>query len=287
MNVLRLKAVDYLDPETEAHYAFFRAPQEITTVPHCHDHYELFLVTNGRIKHIVNQTTQQLEAGALTFIRPDDTHYFRQDRNNDCQLINLSFANETLQDLLNYLGDGFQYSHFLTAPLPPTVMLPLPIKNQVQDKLENLNRIPLHHKQKTRTALRILLFELITHYLSPERPFPIEDSPEWFNKLCRDLQKPEHFSGGIEAAHRLADVTPEHLARTFKKYTHKTPTQYINEQRLNYAANLLLHTDNAILEIALDVGFDSLSHFYHLFKDKFAISPAQFRKLNQRSLIPR
>jgi AraC family cel operon transcriptional repressor len=286
MSVLRLKAVDYLDPVTEAHYAFFRAPQEITTVPHCHDFYELFLVVNGRIQHVVNQKKQQLAAGALTFIRPNDIHHFCRVSNNDCQLINLSFAQNTMEDLLNYLGAGFQ-TKLLTAPLPPTMTLPLPIKNQVQEKLEDLKRIPLHDKQKARTALRILLFDLLTHYLTSERPQPIEGSPEWFNKLCRELQKPEHFVGGVETAYLLAEVTPEHMARTFQKYTNKTLTQYINEQRLNYAANLLLHTDRTILEIALDVGFDSLSHFYHLFKDRFGGSPAQFRKANQRSLIPR
>lgn len=287
MSVLRLKAVDYLDPVTEAHYAFFRAAEEITTVPHCHDFYEMFLVVNGRIRHIVNEVTQQLTAGALTLIRPDDIHHFCQDRNSECQLINLSFAQKTMNDLLNYLGGGFQNSQFLTAPLPFTVTLPLAIKKQVQENLENLNRIPHQHKQETRTALRILLFELFIHYFTPERPFPIEGSPEWFNKLCRELQKLENFAGGVETAYRLADVTPEHMARTFKKYTNKTLTQFINEHRLNYAANLLLHTDRPILEIALDVGFDSLSHFYHLFKEHFDVSPAQFRKMNQRRLIPR
>ena len=286
MSVLRLKAIDYLDPETEAHYVFFHAPQEITTVSHCHDFYELFLVVNGRIQHCVNQTTQHLTAGALTFIRPNDVHHFRQERNNDCQLINLAFAPKTIQDLFNYLGNGFRHVQFLTASLPPTITLTLPVKNQVQGKLENLKRIPLHQKQKSRTALRILLFELLMHYFAPERPLSTNDAPEWFNKLCHDLQKPEHFVNGIETAHILANVTPEHLARTFKKYANKTPTQFINEQRLNYAANLLLHTDRPILEITLEVGFNSLSHFYHLFKEQFMISPAQFRKKNQRSLIP-
>lgn len=286
MDVLRLKAADYLDPETEAHYAFLHAFQEISTVPHCHDYYEIFLVVNGRLHHIINHTTNLLSEGALTFIRPDDIHYFQQFEGHECQLINLAFAEETMKDFLSYLGEGYEHSTLLDSPLPPSINLPLANKNQIQAKMEALKSIPVHQKNKARSHMRILIFELLTHYFYQEQIQNIEGAPIWFNQLCRDLQKPENFAGGVDSAYALVEISPEHMARTFKKFTHKTPTQYINELRLNYSVNLLLYTDFTILEIALEVGFDSLSHFYHLFKAQFGHAPAQYRKRNQRNLIP-
>lgn len=286
MEVLRLKATDYLDPETEAHYAFLHAFQEISTTPHCHDFYEIFLVVNGRVQHIVNDTIQYLDAGDLTFIRPDDVHYYRQDGSSECQLINLSFAQETMQGFLSYVGEGFHSTYLLTNAIPPSVALTPAHKDQVQARLEHLREIPIHKKQKARTNLRILLLDLFTQYFIQEQIYSIDGAPEWFNKLVRDLQEPQNFIGGIEAAYALADVSPEHMARTFKKFTQQTPTQFINELRLNYSVNLLLYTDRPILDIALETGFDSLSHFYHLFKEQFGYAPAQFRKMNQRNLIP-
>ena len=284
---MTLTLSNYLDPETEAHYAFYHAFQEISTIPHCHDFYELFLVVNGRIQHIINNTTQKLTAGTLIFIRPDDVHYYRQDKNNDCQLINLSFAEKTMQDFLDYVGKGFEHTQFLDSLLPLSLILTMGQKKQVQLKLENLKQIPFNDKLKSRTNLRILLFELFTQYFLQEKSSLFEGAPAWFNKLCRQLQEPKNMMGGIETAHDLVNVTPEHMARMFKKYTDKTPTQYINNLRLNYSLNLLLYTDLSILEIALEISFDSLSHYYHLFKKQYGHPPAKVRKINQRSLIPK
>ena len=177
MDALRLKATDYLDPETEAHYAFYHAFQEISTIPHCHDFYELFLVVNGRIQHIINNTTQKLSAGTLIFIRPDDVHYYRQDRNNDCQLINLSFAKTTMNDFLSYVGEGFHHTQLLTSPLPPSLSLTLGQKEQIQLKLENMKHIPFDNKFQARTNLRILLFEIFTKYFSQDETILFESAP--------------------------------------------------------------------------------------------------------------
>ena len=81
-------------------------------------------------------------------------------------------------------------------------------------------------------------------------------------------------------------MTPEHLSRVFRKYLNETPTDYINELRLNYAANLLSNSDENIPFISMEAGFENLSHFYHLFKKKFNTSPAEFRKKTQKITIP-
>ena len=42
--------------------------------------------------------------------------------------------------------------------------------------------------------------------------------------------------------------------------------------------NQLQNTDEKVIAIYEDAGFDSLSHFYHIFKQAYGMSPAQFRK---------
>ena len=75
----------------------------------------------------------------------------------------------------------------------------------------------------------------------------------------------------------LAHTTPEHLSRTVRKMLGCTPTQYVNQPRLTYAANLLLHTDQPILEISHTIGIDNLSYFYQIFRKRFGVTPARFR----------
>jgi AraC family cel operon transcriptional repressor len=51
----------------------------------------------------------------------------------------------------------------------------------------------------------------------------------------------------------------------------------MNEIRLTYAANLPVHSDIKIIGIASEAGFQSLSHFHHIFKREFGLTPHKFR----------
>lgn len=63
-----------------------------------------------------------------------------------------------------------------------------------------------------------------------------------------------------------------------KKHLQKTPSQVVNDIRLDYAALQLQNTGRKIVKICEDSGFDNLNHFYHLFKQRYNTSPNQFRK---------
>ena len=76
---------------------------------------------------------------------------------------------------------------------------------------------------------------------------------------------------------KLACCTPEHLCKSFRRYLDKSPTEFINELRINYAARLLADSNEEIGAISYDLNFQSLSRFYHLFKKYYGISPARYR----------
>jgi AraC family transcriptional regulator, dual regulator of chb operon len=105
--------------------------------------------------------------------------------------------------------------------------------------------------------------------------------PDWLKVSLDEIKKPENLKEGLTALERLSGKTPEHTSRIFRKFLDKIPTDYINELRTNYAANLLIHSDEAIVNIAYSAGFDNLSHFYHIFKRYFNISPGKYRSLNK------
>ena len=51
-------------------------------------------------------------------------------------------------------------------------------------------------------------------------------------------------------------------------------------KRLNYAANLLIHTDMEIVDVIYESGFQSINYFYHLFKKEYGISPVKYKKIH-------
>jgi AraC family cel operon transcriptional repressor len=79
---------------------------------------------------------------------------------------------------------------------------------------------------------------------------------------------------------KLAGRTPGHLCKVFRKHLRKTPTDYINELRINHAASMLADTHDEIVAIADELNFQSLSRFYSLFRKTYGISPAAYRRLH-------
>lgn len=74
-----------------------------------------------------------------------------------------------------------------------------------------------------------------------------------------------------------AGVSPFHFLRSFRSLTGTTPHQYIRRARLRRAAELLLSGHQRIIDVALDSGFNDVSHFTRSFQAEFGSSPRRFR----------
>lgn len=68
------------------------------------------------------------------------------------------------------------------------------------------------------------------------------------------------------------------LAKYLKQYYGYTPLEYLREYRLERAKNLLLKTDYPIQKIAELCGYNWVPYFSKLFKQKYEVSPLQYRK---------
>lgn len=66
--------------------------------------------------------------------------------------------------------------------------------------------------------------------------------------------------------------------RVFRKTTGRAPGDYFTEMKINRAKQLLTSSSRSIQEIATLLGFDTSSHFSHLFKARTGLSPRGFRK---------
>ncbi len=280
-----LYSEELIDPEVEFHYAFHKSFKDITAV-HTHTFHELFLIVQGEVLHTVNGRTQLLPEGALVFIRPADIHCYQRSGESECQLINLAFRGSTLRELFGYLGDGFPSAHLLKRTFPPRVVLSANERDILSAKLRHLSTIPRDQKLRLRSTLRILLFEIFTRYFAAETGEEPPQRPGWLETLLYEIQKKENFVRGLPNIYELSRRSPEHISRVFRKYLDTTPTDYINELRLNYAANLLSNSDESVTSVSMEAGFENVSHFYHLFKKKFRMSPAKFRTKTQKIVIP-
>lgn len=72
-------------------------------------------------------------------------------------------------------------------------------------------------------------------------------------------------------------VSKFHLLRLFKKYYGQTPKQYLTDKRIEKSKHHL-KTGMSITETCFAVGFEDLSSFSTLFKNKTGLTPTEFKE---------
>ena len=71
-------------------------------------------------------------------------------------------------------------------------------------------------------------------------------------------------------------LSPNHFHNCFRTAVGKTLHEYVEDQRIKSAVNLLLTTDLTLTQIALQCGFSSQSYFSYVFKRKMKTTPRKY-----------
>ncbi|WP_242142184.1 MULTISPECIES: AraC family transcriptional regulator [unclassified Bacillus cereus group] len=79
---------------------------------------------------------------------------------------------------------------------------------------------------------------------------------------------------------RIAGFSDSHFHRVFQALVGDPVMEYVRKRRLARAAYQLSHTNERILDIALEHGFQSHETFTRAFKKLFQMTPSQYRKQN-------
>ena len=110
-----------------------------------------------------------------------------------------------------------------------------------------------------------------------------KNNNEAIDKVIRYIKENITADLGLEAMAALASFSPIHFHNCFKASTGKTLREYVEEQRIRKAINLLLGTDQTLSEIAYACGFSSQSYFSYAFRKAMGMTPRAYaRKMFSR-----
>ncbi|TDQ57384.1 AraC family transcriptional regulator [Mesocricetibacter intestinalis] len=97
------------------------------------------------------------------------------------------------------------------------------------------------------------------------------------NVISAVIGNPEK-NWNIAALCQTAGVSRAQLMRLFSQQIGISPHGFVNHIRLQKAARLLRHSQQSILAIALNCGFQSETNFGKAFKKYYQLTPGQYRK---------
>ncbi|WP_340201857.1 helix-turn-helix domain-containing protein [Ascidiimonas sp. W6] len=158
--------------------------------------------------------------------------------------------------------------------------------------LKMADKIAALHKVKEKGIIRILLiqglvYQILSSHIKMHDKFQNNERTET-SLLKRELRIIRSLANKIikEVANQytlnqlseISNLSQAKLQEGFKLLYGKTVTEYIRHVRLEAARDYMNTTDLNISQIVYSVGFSSRSYFSKIFKEKYQISPSDFKK---------
>lgn len=111
-----------------------------------------------------------------------------------------------------------------------------------------------------------------------------EDTKPLMDRIIAFIKQHVDQAISREDIARHVNLHPDYLSRRFKKETGKSIVEFIVEERISMAKELLVTTNMSVSEIALCVGYSNFSYFSKIFKQGVRMNPIQYRKFHRSEL---
>ena len=257
----------------QAHIHVTRLKEAQASALHRHDFYEAFLVLEGEGWHHLNQQALPLAAGDLVALRPSDAHYYSTDPGQGLAFLNVAVSDPLWESFHTALG------------LAPWLDRPLSTNLGRGETLRLAAELGGIEKSEDPLALLRALNLVREHLLTP-RDALADAPPPWLEAVRRELaENPIALVEPISYWQKRGGRSPEHLARSCRRYYGITFSELINRARIEHAKFLLRSTDEKVTTIAFDCGFGNLANFHRVFARLTGRTPSGWRRIG-RAAVP-
>lgn len=265
-------------------------PLDFPLVPlHWHDEMELIYVKKGYGSITVDFRQYKVKGPTLVLILPGQLHSIGQLEDFSMEYENIIFnpsmlmskqtdvtATEFLQPLI---------SRKITVP---TVFTPVyPYYRDVIAPIDACDEIcktkPQGYELFIKSQLYQFLFILSNRCRNLSNTKPNRKALDKTKVVLKYIENNYMHRITIADVSAAINFSESHFMRYFKDTMGTSFTDYLRDYRLTMASRLLTSSDSAILDIAAEVGFENLSYFNRVFKQRYHMTPSQFRRESQNT----
>lgn len=234
---------------------------------HLHTQLEILYVVNGCMDVSVNQHTAILQAQDCAVIFPNQIHSYTSthgDNRTMTIICDLNLCGSFLNSLTKY------------GPAIPFIRA-CDLHKDVSYSMESLLT---ESQSEQSTAVYQAFVQIILARIFPKLTLIKNTYTDSYNLTYEIAQYisesfAEPLSLDILANH--LGVSKYHLSHVFSDKMGTNFNDYLNSFRLNYAAHLIRTTDQSMVAVSNESGFDSQRTFNRAFKNKYGVSPLRFR----------
>lgn len=199
---------------------------------HGHDFFEMAWVQNGRVRHHLPDGREDLVEGDVIFAAPGHLHGL-QGRGDDSLLVSVTLHPDLIADL------GRRHPSLAGRLFWAGAATPQHLARDSR-QIAELNRAALRLERGRRDALGVeaFLLPLLCGLADEVAPLPAE-APDWLARACAASRMPDVFHDGASGFARVAGKAHPHVSRSMRRFLDMSPSDWINAQRMEYAARRL------------------------------------------------
>ena len=251
--------------------------------PHWHDEMEIIYIKKGRGIVYVDFKEYIVNSLSLVFILPGQLHSIEQYEDYTMDYENIIFD---VSMVMSNKKDSVYIDFF--RPLThgkitvPTVFSQVyPYFNDLVAPIDACDEICKTKPQGYELYIKSMLFQFF--FILDNRCRNLKAQKN--NRKIIDKMKIiiKYVENNYAEKITIADIasvigfSESHFMRYFKDTMGTSFIEYLKDYRLTMAARLLQSSDDSILTISQEVGFDNLSYFNRSFKSRYGMTPSQYR----------
>lgn len=252
---------------------------------HYHKEYELLYVSKGSGIRFVGDSVQEFNEGELVLVGAYLPHLWRNDLSSKIDAdSNVKIV--VIKFLKDFIGKGvFENPEFyavkdMLKSADLGVLFSKETSQEFKDRLLGFDNLNAPEKS---IELLSLLHELSQEKI--EKQISTLDMRQYSSENGSKLDEVMKFisinyasSISLKDVAEIACMTENSFCRYFKNLTNKSFVKFLNEVRIRNAAKLLVSTNKSISEIAMEVGFPSITNFNKQFKIVQSETPKIYRE---------
>lgn len=239
------------------------------SVPHTHNHAELFYIVGGRGQFLIDDQLYPVNTNHLVIINPNVTHTEVSLNAQPLEYIVLGIEGIELSITETSNGQFCILDHFESMDITSCLRNILREMEQKQPGYEDI----------CQAFMEILIIRLMR---STGLSVPVEPMNSVGNHQCAAVRRyiDQHFKEALtlDQLAEEAHMNKFYLSHAFKQEYGVSPINYMISKRVEESKYLLAETDLSTSQIAQLLGFSSLSYFSQVFNRTQNISPKEYRK---------
>ncbi len=261
---------------------------------HKHNFIEIVYTFSGDVTHYVNGNAYDVSRGDLIFINYNQTHEFTvHNEMSFCNiLIEPSFLCEELINSFNAL-DILKLSLFSdfsneTLNFAPHVHFEgdelIALEQLINNMVSEFESKKIGYKSVLKSMCEQLFIYIFRQMRSSSDNLQIFEQIDTLSPQILKYIETESFEkiSMTEYAKRCC-YSPAYFSRIFKKCFGCTFSEFVKQNRIEKAKDLLLNTNESVDTIMRSVGYTDKKQFYKAFAEKCNTTPGEYRK-NKSSL---